>query len=421
MAAHPPPRPALPAGAEPLPAGGVTTPAGFQAGAAACGLKASGAPDVALLVSEVDAAAAGVFTRNLVVAAPVRLDRATLASDAHRIRAVVGNAGNANACTGEAGWRAACTMQADAAAATGCLPSQVLVLSTGVIGAPLDAAQVARGIAAAAGSLSPDGGPAVARALMTTDTRPKEAAFRLALPGGGEVVLGGMAKGAGMIHPDMATLLSLLTTDAVVPPDQLQTLLASAVEETFNRITVDGDTSTNDTVLLLANGRSGQQLGTPARVAAFAAALQALCLELALQVVSDGEGAGRVARITVRGARREADALQVARAIATSPLFKTALAGGDPNWGRILAAAGRAGVDFAPERLRLDLTPDAAAPLTLVEHGEPVRTGNERLAALFAAPFVPLMLDLGAGTATATVWTCDFTHDYVRINADYGT
>lgn len=403
---------------------GVTAPAGFRAGAAAGGLKASGRPDVALVVSEQDCAAAGLFTRNLVKAAPVILDQALLASDPAHLRAVVVNAGNANACTGERGHTDARAMQALAAEAVGCAPHQVLVLSTGVIGRPMDLAAVAKGVAGATAALSPEGHLAAAEAIMTTDTRPKQGALAVTLSGG-TVTLGGMAKGSGMIHPDLATMLVVITTDLGATPAELQTLLAEAVDRSFHCITVDGDTSTNDSVLLLASGASGQGLATDGDRAAFAEGLHALTAHLAREIVRDGEGASRFVTLTVEGAPTDADARQVARTVATSPLVKTAFAGGDPNWGRILAAAGRAGVPFDPATVALTAATSAAdlddAATPLLEGGQPVPAALPAAAAVFASPVIFLRLSLHAGPGRAEVWTCDLTHDYVRINADYTT
>ncbi len=425
-------------------AGGVATPRGFTAGAGTGGLKESGEPDVALVLADRDCSASGVFTRNRVVAAPVVLDRELLAADPSRLRAVTTNAGNANACTGDEGLRDARATQALTAELVGCEPAQVLVLSTGVIGVPLDMAALERGLRGAGEHLSSEGGAAAARAIMTTDTRPKEAALTVPLSGG-TVTLGAMAKGSGMIHPDMATLLAVITTDAAVDPPLLQRLLRGAVERSFNRITVDGDTSTNDTVLLLASGASGYAVEAPQDQQRFAAGLEALCVLLAQAIVRDGEGASRFVTVTVRGARDEVSALRVARTVATSPLVKTAFAGGDPNWGRILAAAGRAGVPFDPNRLTLEVrtdpetgpggnsvpdpgttpaSPAQTAPLCLVREGTPTDFDEDTAAAVFAAAQLTVTLDLGqepGGPGEATVWTTDLTHDYIRINADYRT
>jgi glutamate N-acetyltransferase / amino-acid N-acetyltransferase len=402
-----------------LPQGSLTSPTGFTAAAVACGLKQSGNLDLALLVSERPCTAAGVFTRNQVAAAPVVVDRQTLPANRNRIRAVLTNAGCANACTGAVGLANARATQQLTAASVGCDADQVLVLSTGVIGVQLNMAKMAVGIQTAVSQLTADAGIMAARAIMTTDTRPKYLAVQVAVAGG-VITIGGIAKGAGMIHPDMATLLALITTDAIIDAAVLSDLLATAVNQSFNRISVDGDTSTNDTVLLLANGAAGISLADPDSLAAFAEALNYLCLWLAHQIVRDGEGATKFVEIMVTGAVNEAAATAVGRTIATSPLVKTALAGSDPNWGRILAAAGRAGVPLAPERLSLWVEAEDAG-LQLIERGLPTAYQEAKAAALFARPEFRLRLDLGQGTAVATIWTCDLGHEYVTINADYRT
>lgn len=456
--------------------GGVTSAAGFRAGAAACGLKASGGLDVALVVADDPCSTAGVFTRNRVVAAPVVLSREALAAGRGRARAVVVNSGNANACTGTAGMDAARAMQRAVAVAIGCAEGEVLVLSTGVIGVPMEVGKVEAGIAAAgravgagvewaigadsgavgdgtsgAGSTTGVEGSAggaigdgvgiagsgsAARAIMTTDTVPKAAAVRVALAGGdvvegghvlkgGDVVVGGMAKGAGMIHPDMATMLAVLTTDARIGVDALDRALRKAVDRTFNRITVDGDTSTNDAVVVLASGASGVDVASAADLDAFERALHAVCERLAKAIVRDGEGASRFVTIHVVGATSESDALMVARAIATSPLVKTAFAGGDPNWGRIVAAAGRSGVPVEPERMTLDIgagESEADGPwLRLFERGMPADFDRVEADLIFGRESVRVQLRLGMGTAEAAVWTCDLTSRYVEINAEYRT
>jgi glutamate N-acetyltransferase/amino-acid N-acetyltransferase len=412
--------------------GDVTTPRGFRAAAATGGLKASGAPDIALVVSDLESSAAGVFTQNAFAAAPVRLDRATLRASGGRARAVIANSGNANAVTGPAGDAAAAAMQRAAASALACPDEHVLVLSTGIIGVPLDVAKVERGIALASNALSANGGPAAARAIMTTDTRPKTAARRVRLSGG-DVLVGGMAKGAGMIHPDMATMLAVVTTDLDRAPIALAADLAAAVDVSFNRISIDGDTSTNDSVILLANGASGVAVSDPHAdphaddVATWRAALVDLCQDLARQIVRDGEGVRKLAVIVVAGAADDADARRVANAIATSPLVKTAFAGGDPNWGRIVAAAGRSGAAVDPARVTLTFAPGehdvegAAAPVRLLANGLPTGFDEAAAAAILAGDAFRVRLDLGLGDGAATVWTGDLTEEYVRINADYRT
>src|SRR5256885_1615014 len=337
----------------PLPDGSVTSPQGFTAAAAHAGLKADGALDVALLVSSASCATAGVFTKNAVRAAPVLYDADLLGERPGRMRAVAMNARVANACTGAAGLAAARAMAQVAEQAAG-LPSRTaLVLSTGVIGLPLPVEQVAEGLRQAATHLSREGGLDAARAIMTTDTRPKHHAVRLETAAG-VITVGGIAKGAGMIHPDMATLLAVLTTDAAAEPAQLAPLLRRVADRTFNAISVDGDTSTNDTALLLANGTAGVD---PARDGAlwklFEEAVQQVARHLALAVVTDGEGASKLLEIHVVGAASETAARELGRAVARSALVKTALYGADPNWGRVLAAAGAAGVSLNTDRLAL--------------------------------------------------------------------
>jgi glutamate N-acetyltransferase/amino-acid N-acetyltransferase len=409
--------------------GSVTSPQGFTAAAAHAGLKADGALDVALLVSTASCATAGAFTRNAVRAAPVVYDHELLGERPGRVRAVAMNARIANACTGAAGLAAAQAMAQAAEQAAGLPPRTALVLSTGVIGVPLPVERVTGGLAAAAAHLSPQGGIDAARAIMTTDTFPKHCAVRLETPAG-TLVVGGIAKGAGMIHPDLATLLAVLTTDAAGEPATLAPLLKRVADRSFNAISVDGDTSTNDTVLLLANGVSGVDPARDGAVwAAFEDAVQYVARSLALAIVRDGEGATKVVEIRVTGGATETAAREVGRAIARSALVKTAIHGADPNWGRVLAAAGAAGVPLAVDRLRLRAAPggapdgadadDPEAWLTLAEQGATAAADLTRARAIFANREIRLHLDLGLGRAEAVVWTCDLSADYVRINADY--
>lgn len=403
-----------------IPDGGVTTPRGFSAAAVAAGIKQSGRPDLTLISSDRDCTAAGVFTRNRVAAAPVIVDRETLTANHSTVRGAVINAGNANACTGAPGLADAREMQRIAAEAMGGRPDQYLVMSTGVIGVPLPMERVRSGILAAAPLLSPENGRAAAESIMTTDTRPKYLAVTVQLSDG-MVTLGGMAKGAGMIHPDMATLLGVLTTDAAIEAGDLAVMLRAAADRSFNAISIDGDTSTNDTILLLANGASGVALRDAASRESFTAALDELCRALAMMVVSDGEGVTRVVTLRVTGARNEADARQVANTVATSPLVKTAFAGGDPNWGRIMAAVGRSGVELDQSRLALWIGAKDEPPLLIVRDGTPTKFAEADAAAVFARPAFTIRVDLGDGSAETTLWTTDLTHDYVTINADYRT
>jgi len=412
------------------PDGTVTTPQGFRATAVSAYIKYPDRPDLALVVSDMDCSATAVFTKNQVVAAPVVVDRATLKANNSHIRAVLINSGNANASTGQPGLENARHTQALVATAVGCAADEVLVMSTGVIGVQLPMDRLQAGIAAAANRLesatavSPEAkeaaGLSAAKAIMTTDTRPKHLAALVELPGG-VVTIGGMAKGAGMIHPNMATMLSLITTDAAIAPDVLADMLKTAVNHSFNRISIDGDTSTNDTVLLLANGASGVAIDNHDSAVVFAEALTALCAELARMIVKDGEGATKFVEIVVSGAETAVDAHTVANTIATSPLVKTAFAGSDANWGRILAAAGRAGVAFDQYQTNLWVGVQHTDELQLVHQGTPTHYAESDAAAIFAQPEFMIRLDLGRGSARDTVWTCDLSHDYVAINADYRT
>ena len=393
-------------------AGNAASPAGFRAAGLHCGIKRE-KPDLALLVSEVPASVAGVFTTNRVKAAPVRYTQAAVARG--RAQAVVVNSGNANACTGEPGLADAAEMAALTGAALDLDPGLVLVASTGVIGVPLPMDSIRRGIPTAARSLTPDGA-AAAEAIRTTDRFAKTAAVRLEI-GGVPVTIGGMAKGAGMIHPNMATTLCFLTTDAALPPAVLRLALTRAVADSFNSITVDGDTSTNDTVLLLANGRAdGAPITNGTELTRFTAGLTAVASELAKMVVRDGEGATRLIAIEVSGALSDAEAHQAAMTVANSLLVKTALHGGDPNWGRILAALGRSGVEMAEER-----TDVLFGDLAVVQGGLGVPGIANAAAAALAGSEVTVKIRLGIGSGAARVWTCDLSEEYVRINGSYTT
>ncbi|MHB8754824.1 MAG: bifunctional glutamate N-acetyltransferase/amino-acid acetyltransferase ArgJ [Candidatus Acidiferrales bacterium] len=391
-------------------------PRGFAFSAAACGLKKSGL-DLGLIVSETPAAAACVFTTNLVKAAPLLISQAHLRRSAKAMRAIVVNSGNANCATGPAGLVAAQRTASAVAHSIGCAPQQVLVCSTGVIGVPLCVERILRAVPSltACRSPRPESFSQFTRAIMTTDTRVKFAAEGCRI-GGKQVRLFGCAKGAGMIHPRMATMLAFVVTDAAAPPALLRRALRDAVRKTFNAITVDGDTSTNDTLALLANGASGARTirSRGADYRSFLAALESVCQSLALQIVADGEGAHRVVEIEIRGALSDRDADEVARTIANSPLVKTALAGGDPNWGRILAAAGRSGVRFKPDRVEIRM-----AGILMCRNGRAYPFAERAAHRKLLSAHVPIVVDLHAGRGTARVWTCDFTGDYVRINASY--
>ena len=403
---------------------------GFRAAATACGLKPSGNLDLALIAAESPCSAAGVFTTNRVKAAPVLYDQDLLARNAGNIRAIIVNAGNANACTGPRGMDDARQMAALTAYGLRCQPDQVLVLSTGVIGRLLDMDKLTQGIATVTSTAAAQhGAPIAARAIMTTDTRPKVARTTFEI-GGRPVTISGMCKGAGMIHPNMATLLAIITTDAAVAPELLREALRQAAARSFNCVSVDGDMSTNDTLLLLASGASGVEIsaGRGASRSAptsdyqtFVAALTEVCIDLAKQVAADGEGATRLIEIRVSGAQDEAQAHTVGDSIARSPLFKCAVHGGDPNWGRVLCAAGYSGAAIEADRLSLSFGAPGAAQVQVVANGLPLDYAEPAAAALLREDPVYVNLDLGLGDAAATVWTCDFSKEYVEINAHYTT
>jgi glutamate N-acetyltransferase/amino-acid N-acetyltransferase len=370
--------------------------------------------DLALLVSDVLATAAAVFTTNLVQAAPVVVSREHLARSHGSTRAIVINSGCANACTGEEGMKVAREMAAETARVVGCPIEQVLVASTGVIGVSLPIARVRAGLPAAAAALGADQGAAAARAIMTTDPFPKEASAQLTI-GGRTIGIGGMAKGSGMIEPMLATMLGFITTDASVPQPLLDRALREAVHDTFNAITVDGECSTNDCVMLLANGVAGATVDDSS-YPAFVSGLRTVCRELAIGIVRGGEGATKLVTVTVTGAASPEDARRAGKAIANSPLVKTAIHGGDPNWGRLIAVAGRAGVAF-------DLSKAAViiGSTILFKDGQPHDEAAPEAAEYLRRREIDVSVDLGAGSARSTVWTCDFSAEYVRINADYRT
>lgn len=394
------------------PGRGVTFAAGFTAGAAKAGVKNAKADrlDVALLVAAGPCSAAAVFTKNQVIAAPLVVTKRHLA--AGPLRAVVVNSGNANACTGDQGERDALAMAAAAAKAVGAQPHEIAVASTGVIGIPLPVDRVARGIAAIKPSAG--GWDDMSRAIMTTDTKPKVAEREVWLHGK-PVRVGGVAKGAGMIHPDMATLLAFITTDAQLAPAAADRALRAAVAGTFNSISVDGDTSTNDMTLLLASGASGVDPGSDGWDS-FVETLTEVCADLALAIVADGEGVTKVFEVRVRGAASADDARRAARTITTSNLVKTAIHGADPNWGRILAAAGRSGARVDGRRASIRI-----GDVDVFTKGAPCAWEAKAVRAVFAKPSITIDVDLGVGESTARAWGCDLSEEYVHINADYTT
>jgi len=374
---------------------------GFKTGAVAAGIKAGGALDLAMIYSETPATAAAVFTQNTFIAAPLVVTKKHLQETGHRVRAVLVNSGNANAATGEAGIQAARASAEALAARIGVKPNEVAVSSTGVIGHALPVEKIREAIPNLVSVLAPSNIELLARGIMTTDTVPK-----IATAEAGGVRLAGVAKGAGMIHPDMATMLSFLMTDASVPATELDEILRYAVRRSFNSISVDGDTSTNDMVLLLANGASGVRPNS----ADFREKLLQVCTELATAIVRDGEGATKFVEITVEGAPSEEAAHTIGRTIARSPLVKTAIYGADPNWGRIVGAIGNSGVALKSSRVDIYISGVPISDATLEDARQKLR-----------AKEIKIRVVLDSGSASARVWTCDLTEGYIRINADYTT
>jgi len=389
--------------------GTVTSPRGFTAGAAKAGIKYANRLDLGVLFSEKPCHSAAVFTSNKVKAAPIIVSMKHIAGG--KARAVIVNSGCANACTGEKGLKDARETSALAAAKLGIPADQILVASTGVIGGFMPMARVKRGIEKM--RLSPDGGHKLARAIMTTDTKPKEIALKVA-DSTGEYIIAGTAKGAGMIHPDMATLLSFLATDARVEADFLRKALKKAVDDSFNMITVDGDTSTNDMVSIMANGAAGNAEINSRNGRTFQEALNRACRFLACSIARDGEGATKIIEVQVEGAKSIAEARKIARIIAGSPLVKSAMHGNDPNWGRIAAAVGRSGAAMAEERLDISLQGNS-----LMSRGRPAAFDKKALSKQLMTDRVEIKVNLNSGRGQATAWGCDLSQEYVTINSDY--
>ena len=396
---------------------GITHPKGFQAAGVRCGLKSEG-NDLALIVSECPATVAGVFTTNQVQASSVHHSRRVVSSGI--ARAILCNAGNANACNGEQGVKDTDQLAAQVAGAISVLHEEVLIASTGIIGHLMPMEKFNSGIPRAASSLSqgPETDMEVARAIMTTDTRPKTISVTCESPNWPTPIrFGGVCKGSGMIAPNMATMLCFLTTDVEISAPLLEDALCCAVESTFNRMTVDGDTSTNDMTLVLASGRGGCKItGTGDAHNDFCEALERVCRYLAKEVARDGEGATKLVEIVVRGARSEADAAKIAKTIGESPLVKTALYGCDPNWGRILMAAGRAGIAFDPDEVDVFL-----GEICVCRAGRGVGFDADAAHLYLKEKEVSILVDLHEGTYESTVWTCDYSYDYIKINAEYHT
>jgi len=389
--------------------GTITSPKGFLAGATRAGIKTSGGFDIGILYSEVSCVAAGLFTTNRIKAAPVIWCQEHIAGG--KAQAIVANAGCANACTGERGLEDAAEMASLAAKRLGIARQDVLVASTGVIGEPLPIGLIGANMENVA--LSKEGGHELAQAIMTTDTHAKEVAITA---GGGEFTIGGIAKGSGMIHPNLGTLLCFLATDAAIDAHSLEKALREAVDVSFNMVTVDGDTSPNDMVLILANGMAGSINEGTKDAEDFQAVLTEVCTYLARRIAGDGEGATRLIEVTVDGALTVADARLAARTIAGSPLVKTAVHGCDPNWGRIVAALGRSGAEIDGARIDLFMN-----NIHLVEGGSPHPFDEEEVRVVMGGAEVPIRVCLNLGDCAATAWGCDLSAEYVTINSEYTT
>jgi glutamate N-acetyltransferase/amino-acid N-acetyltransferase len=396
---------------EELKQGTVTSPQGFLAGAVEAAIKYKGRLDLGLLYSEAPAASAAVFTRSTVKAAPIILSMKN--NEKGRARAVVVNSGCANACTGDGGLRDAQDMAALTAKKLGIRADQVLVASTGVIGTSMPMERVQNGVGKI--KLLKDGGHKLARAIMTTDTHPKEIAVRV-MEQNGHYTIGGIAKGAGMIHPDMATLLSFLTTDAKIESAFLARALKAAVDDSFNMITVDGDTSTNDMVSIIANGKADNDLITAETGKMFREALARVCRYLACSIAADGEGATRLIEVSVEGAKNRSQARKVARLIAASALVKSAIYGNDPNWGRVVAVVGRSGAEMDEKAMDVYLQGQQ-----VMRSGNPLPFDKNKLSRRMKSDEVTIKVCLNIGTGNAVAWGCDLSQEYVTINSDYTT
>ena len=402
--------------------GGVCAAQGFQAAGIHVGVKthANWKKDVALIVSDVDCAASAVFTKNVVKAAPIHVDKTHLADG--KARAIIANSGNANACAPH-GEENAEKMCAAAAKAIGCKAEDVLVSSTGVIGQTINIQAIEDGVPELYGALarSAEASDAAAHAIMTTDTVKKEVAVETTV-GGKTVRMGGIAKGSGMIHPNMGTMLCFLTTDCAISPEMIRTALLETVNVSFNRISVDGDTSTNDSCIVLANGLAGNETITAKGpdYDAFLEALQALCMELAKKMASDGEGAKHLITCNVQGAKDEAQAETVSKSVISSTLTKAAIFGADANWGRVLCAMGYSGVEFDPDKVDVHFA-SAAGDIAVCEKGRGLDFDEELAKKILTEHDVEINIRLGEGEAACTCWGCDITYDYIKINGDYRT
>ncbi len=395
--------------------GGITAPMGFRAGTAECGIKYSNRPDIAVIVSDVPANCAGVFTTNRIKAAPVLVSRERVLQGT--ARAIVANSGNANACTGEDGIEAAIAMAGETARLINCEPDEILVASTGVIGQVFPINKVLKCLSVAVSNLSSNGSYHSAQAIMTTDTVPKEAAVEIDI-GGITVKIGAIAKGSGMICPELATMLCFITTDADIELSSLRKALREAAVSSFNCITVDGDMSTNDTVLILANGKARNQTIRSRSKAfeVFSEALTDVCLKMAKAIVRDGEGATKFITIKIKGAPGKEDGRRVGLAIANSSLVKTAFFGEDPNWGRIICAAGYSGVPIDETNIVIVLNDSV-----IFENGRTKKFNESELRKKMSQKDLTLEIDLGMGKAETTIYTTDMSYEYIKINANYTT
>jgi glutamate N-acetyltransferase/amino-acid N-acetyltransferase len=403
---------------------GVCAPRGFRAAGIRCGIKASSAKrDLALIASGGPCVSAAMFTTNRVKAACIQISAEAAAHG--NIRALIANSGNANACTGGAGVEAARRMAASAAAALGIAAGECAVASTGVIGVPLPVGLVENAAEALCASLSPlgEGSDSALEAIMTTDTFKKSAAVEIELSSGTETVparIGAIAKGSGMIHPNMATMIAVITSDAAITRGLLDKALRRAVERSFNRLTIDGDTSTNDMVLIMANGEAKNSVieKEDAAYSAFARALESVCKKLVRMMARDGEGATKLLTVDVRGAKDESAAADIARAAAGSSLVKAACFGADANWGRVICAAGYSGADFDPDRVKI-LFESRAGSVLVCDNGAPVEFLEEKAKKILLEEEITIILDLGSGPGKAEAWGCDLSYEYVKINGDY--
>ncbi len=394
----------------------VTFAKGFRANGISAGIKQNGLLDVGLIVSERDASAAAVFTRNRFQAAPILVSKVNLASSKSKVRGILVNSGCANALTGKTGIKSAEKSAAEAAKHLRISKSQILLASTGVIGRQLPVESILESIPSLIKGLRSEADTTFSQSIMTTDKFPKQVASEVVLSKSKKFRIGATAKGAGMIHPNMATMLCFVTTDAKIEPKKLQSALHEAVDRSFNTITVDGDTSTNDTVFLLANGVSGTSVKTLADYVVFVESLTIILRELAIMIVRDGEGATRFVKLNVESAANYEDAVKIGRAVAVSPLVKTAIFGGDPNWGRVISAVGNSEAKFDPAKVELKI-----GEVSVFRKNEPQKVDLSVIKNLFSKKDIEMTIRLNAGRESAQVFTCDLSYDYVKINGEYTT